>query len=251
MSNFPDVVNPTTNREVYFSRGKPDVEYVGEREIWLVNEQEQRIKRICGHTLKDMPSGYLCLNDSGFRTNHKGVGYCFWHDYKQEGKSWLQQITKLAKNQNLQTILEDVSDTENKLEDISEELQLQRAIVAWYIDWIGTATETGDPNPDDMDRLMKYVREIRQTKESGARIRGSTQLEEMTVRSFIDQVFTVIVTYLKKRGMSREDITELLHLISIEVIDPMTAQSLNDGKQPTETKDGDIVLEEVKQIESD
>ncbi|RJR27659.1 hypothetical protein C4561_01780 [candidate division WWE3 bacterium] len=66
--------------EARLARGKDNVEIVSEKEVYLLDNDGVRYRRICGTALTTMPEGFYCLRPSGSGTNHLGVGRCSFHD---------------------------------------------------------------------------------------------------------------------------------------------------------------------------
>jgi len=210
-------------------------------EIYWKNEDGSRGIRVCGGFRED---GRRCLAPAGKGTDHEGVGHCIFHDGTVEGRrGYNYLVSTISKGTTLGTLLEKSELQEIKISETQNELQLQQALLLFYLNDI--LSNKGDNlTKDDIKFLAELNKGSIQIKESSARIKGSLKLDTLTVRQFIDQVLTFLIRELKNTGkLTDEDLREIMYKMSNEVFAPMTATSMITGnpsvlqKIPEELKD--------------
>jgi len=115
MKKIPEIVKgdnrryfkPLTEEEIteLLQKKPPRVEKVSLIEMYKLDENGKRIRRICGHRknktfpnhvpygvpnphgVKDPRNEYVCCNDAGKMTNHLGIGPCWYHSSYQAFRS--------------------------------------------------------------------------------------------------------------------------------------------------------------------
>jgi len=63
--------------------GPPTVETVSPFEVYLLNENGDRVRRICGAKRRNLPKRFVCTRPPGGGTDHKGSGRCKLHEVSQ------------------------------------------------------------------------------------------------------------------------------------------------------------------------
>lgn len=201
-----------------------NVEVVSKNECWVLDESGNRRYRVCGAIRKD---GKRCLSPPGAGTSHVGVGRCLQHDLHKEGKgNWLEMTADLAKETKLGKMLKNSQDFEVRINDLTQEISFQQGLILWYVDYVMNRDEVPNFTKEDIRFLKELNIDMIRSKESAARIKGSTKLDLLTVRQFVDQIFSFLVTELSMISIKKEVMVGLMKRMMEQVFAPMTATGL-------------------------
>lgn len=222
-------------------------------EIYFKRKDGKRGRRVCGSLRND---GKRCLADAGKLTDHLGVGYCIAHDRDSRGNAnWILFSTAMADGSRLGTMLERTETQEVKINEVFDEIRFQQALIMWALDNIMDKQQyddNGNPKGDPFTREdIKFLKDLNvdmiRSKEAAARIKGSMKLDALTVRQFIDQLFTFLFSRLSSK-FNEAELRKLILDLSDEVFAPMAATSMITGKIPILQKLPDE-LKNLKEIE--
>jgi len=75
LSKFEQIERLAQRDAKRLTTSPPKVEEISSREIYLLDEQERRVKRICG----TMDGEWPCTISAGSGTLHEGIGKCRRH----------------------------------------------------------------------------------------------------------------------------------------------------------------------------
>lgn len=209
-------------RESQLNDPIPRVERVSSLEIYLLDPStEKRVKRICGVQKKDMPEGYVCLNDAGKGTDHKGIGYCEIHDQREVGHRVTMWKKIREENPQICKTIGEALDIVDKLENddltnINENLKLLNALLIKHLggDFVWSTFES--------QHAISIIKEITKTIEAKNRIESQLYLDPKKLESFIHQIFVII-----KRKVAAENVAhDILAAILNEVVMPLDQQKL-------------------------
>lgn len=216
------------------SKTKESVEVVSRNEVHLIDEDNERLKRICGHIKKD---GLRCKAPAGWKTDHTGYGLCYHHDKGRDAsQSWRQLSKEMAEGSSLGKILERSEDGEVAVNDVTDEIKFQQSLLLWFIDHVMNREnfdEDGNPidpefTPKDIKILKTLNQDMIKAKESAAKIKGSLKLDAVVVRKFVDSILTFLVSELEHQ-LNKSEVMSLMEKMMEKVLVPMSSKGMING----------------------
>jgi len=187
----------TEKKKEKLSEIPPTIEVVSDLEVYLV-KNGNRVRRICGYSLPNMPEGYVCLNDAGEKTSHEGVGFCWMHDGRKEFDTdgyWRKLNLSLGIPKDLGELYARASGL-GKHELLSP-LNQARRVAALYWDILNNPE---DENENGEPMLSRWQRqELRKLEdlwlkiiECDRRAEGQTVLKGAVITTFLQNIFNVV-----------------------------------------------------------
>lgn len=213
---------------------KENVKVVSKNEVYLLDDEGQELKRICGHIKKD---GLRCKAPAGWKTDHSGYGLCYHHDRgRNASKSWRQLSQDIAEGSSLGKILERSQDGEVVINDVTKEINFQQALLLWYIDHVMNRTDYDEDGnemepeftPKDIKILKNLNQDMIKAKESAAKIKGSLKLDAVVVRKFVDSILTFLVSELESK-LRKNEVMQLMEKLMEKVLVPMSSKGMING----------------------
>ena len=209
-------------------------------EVWLLDEEGERIKQVCGYPKKGTPKillrnglkkDLICNKSPGFGTIHKGVGFCDSHErgtLTTTSRNFLEIARVYSENNSLSDILKEVELMEIKATDVVDEIKMLTALQLQLMEWIDDTEDVDGRtwNPIRVSMMVNILREIIKSKESAARIEGSMRLELNTLQQVVEMIMSFLVKELNNLNIPRDKVTEILHKMTEEVFVPLTNQSM-------------------------
>jgi len=188
------------------------IERVSAVEVYLLSGTS-RYKRICGSTATY--SGGVCIYEAGLRTNHLGKGFCHLHETNQSNAAWnliLRNEVDPETKPLLQYLQAAGGLSDSQLSDLTGEIQMLYSLIA-----------TVQHNksillPSDMDLIRKILGDLVKAKEVKSKIEKEVKFEVEGIKSFVNQVFSVIVAQLDAATARR-----VMNMIMEKVIMPLEA----------------------------
>jgi len=158
-------------------------------EFWLITATGTKIRKICGYQTNTGP----CLRSSGQGTDHEGYGNCKLHQKGVLMAPALQQTmgmpvilrNLLEQNQNLES--EHLTNLDH---DIQLLYTLQQYLMTRFQDEAYVLTL------EEIRVISDLTKEIVKTKAIKYKLKRELQLDNNTVKEFVNQIFTVIVDYI-------------------------------------------------------
>ena len=211
-------------------------------DVWLLDEDGERIKQVCGHPKKGTPrvlfkSGLkkdlICQKAPGHGTPHLGQGFCDSHEkgsLEKSSKNFMEVARVYSENNSLSEILEDVEKIEIKATNVENEIKMLLAMQLQLVEWIDLNTENGEEwNPARISWMVNILKEIIKSKEAAARIEGSMKLEMNTVKQLVELIMSFLVKELSGL-LPKDKVTEIFHKMNDEVFLPATNQAMMTDK---------------------
>jgi len=166
---------------------KPVVEKINKNEIYLLDDKNNRLKRICGFEDKD---GWPCINEAGHSTLHEGVGKCNTHEnYMVGNKDYLKRLGNIISDDSeLKKHIEGFSDT--KLQFSTQDLQNLLGVFLTHFIEMNQFTMTNKKQ----ELLIFYLRELRQVLETQSKIEKN-KAETTAIIWFVKTVLEIIYTH--------------------------------------------------------
>lgn len=209
-------------------------------EVWLIDEEGEHIKQVCGYPKKGTPKillkdglkkDLICAKSPGWGTTHKGMGFCDNHEQgslNKTSRNFLEIAIVYSENNSLSRILEEVEQAEIKVTDVADEIKMLTALQLQLMEWIDDDKEDDGVawTPVKVSMMVSILREIIKSKESAARIEGSMRLELNTLQQVVEMIMSFLVKELNNLSIPRDKVTEILHRMTEEVFVPLTNQSM-------------------------
>jgi len=240
---------------------KPLVTKKDENEIYLINEHGDKLYRICGVQRNNMPPGYVCINRAGYKTVHVGWGPCNKHDRQLTNSNntglWARMNEKAGLPKNLLGFLEHTQDLEDSaLAQVDGDIQGLYGMLLYVLNRKREtidekkdgkeAEEVGTLSSDDIELILKITDKIFKAKELRLKLNKELTLDMTTIKSFIDQMFKVILANAGAAVGKR-----LLAAILEEVIVPFKTQGRIKGEGfEYDLKEGKL-FKEIEKTESE
>lgn len=211
-----------------------NVKIVSKNEVYLLDDEGDKLKRICGAVKKD---GLRCKAPAGWKTDHTGYGLCWHHDKGKDGvESWRKMTSDIAKGSSLGKILERNKDGHVAVNDVTNEIRFQQDLLLWYVDHVMNRknfNEEGVPEdpeftPKDIKILKNLNQDMIKAKESAARIKGSLKLDAVVVRKFVDSILTFLVSSLENK-LRKNEVMSIMEDMMEKVLVPMSSKGLING----------------------
>lgn len=196
----------------------PKIEKVSEDEIYLLDHEGNRTKRICGSKREGIPEEFPCVENAGKGTSHQGVGRCKLHD-KSVQKSSKQKNTYeiILKDKNPSTLLDYLAavsslDPEH-LTSLDPEIQILQGILSKYINQLKDAENISIRQIDEISKIVTRLGNLKKEKADSIR---NMQIDFRVVDKFIKNIFGII-----KRRTTKEVSQKILNEILQNVVTPM------------------------------
>jgi len=161
------------NKETKLTTAPPPIEEISTKEVYLLDENKNRLRRICGHI--DKETNWPCLRDSGEGTVHIGLGRCSSHDGGTGQNEYMERLLKTIDSES--EIYEFLSDSSKSDEDFFDVERLVRILDAFLNHYI--ATNQFGWSKKDIDRFLSILEQYRklidtQIKKEQNRVLSST-----------------------------------------------------------------------------
>jgi hypothetical protein len=227
---------------------KPKIDKVSPYEVYLVGENNQRTRRICGTQRNSMPEGYVCLKLSGDGTDHPGYGQCTYHDRQITNPNntglWQDLNRQAGLPANLMEYFENAQIIEEKhLTSVDEDIKGMYALVSYVMQRRRDLEnpEEGYLTNQDIELVMKITDKIVKAKELRPKLKKEVSLDTTTVKAFVDQIFKIIMQNAAK-NVGKRILTEIMD----DVIVPFKTQGRIVGKEFDYKKESDILEADIK-----
>ena len=204
MDDSKEFKNTLKNAGKVVHSTKPHIKVIDKHEVYLLDDQGRKKKRICGCQRKNMPEGYVCTNKAGAGTDHPGWGFCDDHDTTYHNGSntslWHKMNRKAGLPANLMEFIENSDVIEDKhLNTVDEDLRALYGLQSYLLnrrkilDADGNKTEDGFLTPGDIELFLKITDKIFKGKELRMKLKKEITLDTETVKAFINQIFPIIL----------------------------------------------------------
>lgn len=204
------------NKEKKLKEPPPRYEKVNATEVWLLDKDDNRIKRICGVQKRGWPEGYVCENEAGKGTEHFGYGPCNLHEPKVVVKR--RSMWKRIHDEDpdvapsLNEALGKVEKIEKgELSNISHDIELLYALLFKQLE----AKEGKEWTAEQSAYTKEIIMDIVKAKEAKNRMEKSTLVSPKLLRDFIHQVFAVIQQTISSEQESRKVMERILDSVII------------------------------------
>jgi len=230
------------------SSTKPKIDKVSPYEVYLLGDNNQRTRRICGTQRNSMPEGYVCLKPAGDGTDHPGYGQCTYHDRQITNPNntglWQNLNRQAGLPANLMEYFENAQIIEEKhLTSVDEDIKGMYALQSYVMQRRRDLEnpEEGYLTNQDIELVMKITDKIIKAKELRPKLKKEVSLDTTTVKAFVDQIFKIIMQNAAK-NVGKRILTEIMD----DVIVPFKTQGRIVGKEFDYKKQSDALEVEVK-----
>ena len=204
-----------------------DIEIVDEFEIYLLDGDGNRIKKICGRKHKDK----ICKQSSGHKTQHVGWGRCSLHEDKGAGRLYMsyQKMMKKLEDKgikifvDIEKAMEVAGEIDLDMEDMQEDAKFLYAMLMMYV---GDSDENKEFDKSDIHNILNVLREIKNMKESQHKIKRDSNIDIKQLMAFVNGIFTVIARTVPDAALVRQ----VIENIQSDVILPLGRASGSKGK---------------------
>lgn len=202
------------------SSTKPTFKKLNPYEVYLVDKKGRLKKRICGTQLSQLPEGYVCTNDPGLGTDHPGYAQCNVHDRQITNSNntglWLKLNRDAGLPENLLGFLENAAQIEEKhMVSVDDDIRSLYAILLFVMQKRKDPSDgdKGYLTNSDIETILKIMDKILKAKELRIKLNKELHLDMSTVKSFVDQIFKIIVSSTAE-PIGKRILTEILeHVI--------------------------------------
>ena len=170
----------------------PSIERVSDIEVWLLDEEGIRSKRICGKIRVGIPEEFPCIEDAGKETEHEGAGYCDTHDVEIVLTPKTRNTYEALVDPNSQRSVMDYlartsqSGTEHHT-SVDSEIELLEALIASLIKSEGAAI-----TPKKADDIAKVAQKLGNLKKIKIETMKKEKLDAEVVGRFLKSVLGII-----------------------------------------------------------
>ena len=170
----------------------PKIERVSDKEVWLLNEKDQRVRRICGKIRVGIPDEFPCVEDAGKGTNHKGSGYCETHDIEiqliPKTRNTYEMLVDPERKRSIMDYLAHTSQAETEHHtSVDSEIELLEAIIAGLLKTHGEAI-----TPKIGDDISKIAQKLGNLKKIKIEAQKKEKLDAEVVGRFLKSVMGII-----------------------------------------------------------
>jgi len=206
----------------------PKIERISDVEVWLLNDDNDRIRRICGKVRQGIPAEFPCLEDAGKGTEHEGAGYCDIHDISvqivDKVRNTYSSIIDLDKKRSVMDYLVRSSQEESEHHtSVDSEIELLEALIASLIEDNKTSI-----TPKKADDIAKVAQKLGNLKKIKIEAMKKEKLDSEVVSRFLKQIMGVI-----KMHTSQQTTKNIIADIISQVVVPMMHR---DEMTPTSKK---------------
>ncbi|NHJ46158.1 MAG: hypothetical protein FK733_00085 [Asgard group archaeon] len=213
------------SRAKNLDRVPPKVERITEFEVYLLDEQNQRIKRICGHKRNAVPNEFPCLVDAGYGTEHSGVGFCLKHDstgmksdFLISGETDFPETVRSAVDR-----IRDMDDSQ--MSDLDGDIKVLYALLQFIMTGTGTDDNNRVLSKEGVKTATQIIQKIIDAKKTKHDLRKTMSIDVKMIRAFLNQVLGIIRRNVDE-ATSNRIFTEILQ----QVVFPMQRKELISGE---------------------
>ena len=167
----------------------PNVNRVSVDEVWLLNDKNEQLYRICGYQNRRLPKGYVCMMRAGAGTNHKGYGRCRWHhgNPHQQRNTLLRWLQEKEIGTIVQSLEQAEQLSEEEISSVDGEVRVQSALVTETFRLV--ENKLRDPlekiSLADIRSLEISVEKLTELKERKARMRALDKVTAKDIKEYI------------------------------------------------------------------
>ena len=170
----------------------PNIERVSDQEVWLLDEEDQRIRRICGKIRPGMPDEFPCEEDAGKDTAHENSGYCLVHDVSidliPKGRNTYERLINIEEKRTLLDFIVNTSTDESEHHtSVDSEIELLEAIIAKLVDANKDSLTT--KGADDIAKVAQKLGNLKKIKIETLK---KEKLDSEVIAKFLKAVMGII-----------------------------------------------------------
>ncbi len=145
----------------------PNIERVSDTEVWLLDEEGTRNRRICGKIRTGIPETFPCTEDAGKGTKHEGAGYCETHDIEiqltPKSQNTYQALIDPERQSTLLDYLNRTSQSESEHHtSVDSEIELLEALIANLVN--NNTSNITFKNADDIAKVAQKLGNLKKIK---------------------------------------------------------------------------------------
>lgn len=179
------------------------IERVSDSEIYLLDENKVRKRRICGQQREDKTPGLLCLKRAGWGTVHLGAGRCKFHGGNDEVlvvENKVEFIDRLVREARFRTVT-DIEVVKKVFEEgdyktVSAELQILSVLVIRVLRRILDEVQSDEQRLKDERFLKDLIRDIAAIKKIKQELSQVNKVDIESVRT----IFNIFFASLRARA---------------------------------------------------
>ena len=235
----------------------PLVEKVNPYEVYLLDEEGERLKKICGGQRRGLPEGYVCTQSAGHNTNHPGIGPCKKHDYSIPNSRNTRLWDTLNRAHGLPSTLSEYLSYSDDIEErhlttVDEDIKTLYGILSYQLSKRNIDSEDLKKSEKelkeitlsnaDLDLALKIMDKILKAKDIRMKLSKELILDTSTIKMFVHQIFRVATEKLAEHQAKM-----LLNAFLEEVIIPFQTKGRIKGSDFNYEPESGKIIGEVKQ----
>ena len=170
----------------------PNIERVSDQEVWLLDDENNRVRRICGKVRKGVPDEFPCTEDAGKGTAHEGEGYCEVHDVEivmspKTRNTYEMLVDKERKKSFMDYIVGAASSESEHHTSVDGEIELLEAIIASLV-----KTHGDSMTPKVADDIAKVAQKLGNLKKIKIETIKKEKLDSEVVARFLKSIMGII-----------------------------------------------------------
>jgi len=181
---------------------KPKIEVISHDEVYLLDPEGNRTKRICGAKREGIPGDFPCVELAGLNTTHSGVGKCHLHNKSLEVAKKISTYHKMIEvnieNKTLKDFLNltETQDVED-LTSVDPEIKLLQGMISMRL-----SGQEGLSAKDatDVSRMIEKLGRLKSLKVESAK---KAQLDFTVVNKLLKGIIMSIRMHVSPEAAKR------------------------------------------------
>lgn len=181
----------------------PLIEKITPHEIYLLDEDGERVKKICGAPKRNMPPGYVCLQSAGHKTSHPGYGACKSHDTSIPNGNNIGLWDRLNKDAGLPSTLAEYLQNASEIEEqhlttVDEDIKALYGLLQYQLSKRQKYQNKENQDEEEiflsnseLDLALKIMDKILKAKDLKLKLSRELTLDTSTIKQFVNQIFQV------------------------------------------------------------
>lgn len=190
------------NKEKKLTTPPPPIEEISSKEVYLLDANNNRLRRICGYL--DKETNWPCQRDSGEGTVHVGIGRCSSHDGGAGQNEYMERLlSTIDKESELYDFLNDSSNANEDFFDVERLVRILDAFLNHYI-----TTNQFNWSKKDIDRFLSILEQYRKLIDTQIK-KEQNRVLSSTISFIIRAILGVIIN-----NVSQDTYTKIVGQIS-------------------------------------
>lgn len=181
---------------------KPNIEVISHDEIYLLDQNNNRTKRICGAKREGISEDFPCMEVAGLDTSHPGIGRCYLHDHQismvKKTSTYRQMIDVDGKDKNLIDFLSLADTLEiEELTSVDSEIKLLQSMITMLL---SSNPKITSKKASDISRMLEKLGRLKSLKVESAK---KAQLDFTVVNKLLKGIIMSIRMHVSPEAAKR------------------------------------------------